>query len=259
MVDWPARVARLPRHGLEALATVLLAPRCAGCAELQDDPLSGPVCARCWASVCPLTPPLCDGCGAPLPSWRAVSHPDALCARCCRRPRAVDRGRAAGTYDGALRRIVSALKYEGRRSLAKPLAELMRLRGQDVLAGADCLVPVPLHWRRHHTRGFNQATELALGLGLPVCCALRRVRATRPQVQLPAAQRHRNVRNAFALSGRGWLRTRSASRKSPVQGRRVVLVDDVSTTGATLEECARVLKTAGALEVRALTAARAFG
>jgi ComF family protein len=259
MAAWPERMARLPRMGFEALVAVLLAPRCASCRELLDDPLGGPVCGQCWASIHPLTPPLCDACGDPLPSLRVLGHPDAVCARCRRQPPTVDRSRAAGTYEGALRQIVFAIKYEGRRSLTGPLAELMRLRGQDVLAGADCLVPVPLHWRRRHRRGFNQAVELARGLGLPVCCALRRVRATRPQVQLPAAERHRNVRNAFALSRRSWLQSLSARPQNPVQGKCVVLVDDVSTTGATLDECARALKAAGAVEVRALTAARAIG
>jgi ComF family protein len=142
--------------------------------------------------------------------------------------------------------VVHALKYEGRRSLARPLARLMRRRGADVLDGADYLVPVPLHPSRRRQRGFNQAEDLARHIGLPVLSALRRTRATRPQLDLPAAQRHRNVRRAFALTQGG----RHAA------GRTVVLVDDVSTTGATLQACARVLKEAGAAEVRALTAAR---
>jgi ComF family protein len=158
----------------------------------------------------------------------------------------VDRARAIGSYEGALRSIVHALKYEGRRSLARPLADLMRERGAEVLAGSDCLVPVPLHPTRRRARGFNQALDLARHLGRPVRKALRRVRATPTQTGLPAAQRHRNVRDAFAM----------APRTSSLSGATVVLVDDVSTTGATLEACARVLKAAGAREVRALMAAR---
>jgi ComF family protein len=158
----------------------------------------------------------------------------------------VDRARAIGAYDGALRAIIHALKYEGRRSLARPLAALMQLRGADILKGADVLVPVPLHPSRRRERGFNQAVDLADHLGLTVCRALRRIRQTHAQTSLPAAQRHRNVRGAFVLAR--WAR-------SPA-GAIVVLVDDVSTTGATLDACARVLKDAGAREVRALTAAR---
>jgi competence protein ComFC len=195
--------------------------------------------------------------------------PLARCPRCRRGNRQVDRARAVGGYDGALREIVHALKYEGRRSLAQPLAELMRIRGADMLTGADWAVPVPLHPSRRRERGFNQAADLASHLGVPVCPALRRHRATRTQTELPAARRHANVRGAFAValgSPRGNAGAPSAAaalawRAAPmagetIEGSIVVLVDDVSTTGATLDECARVLKEAGVREVRALTAAR---
>jgi ComF family protein len=140
---------------------------------------------------------------------------------------------------------VHALKYDGRRSLARPLAALMKSRGTEVLKGADACVPVPLHRARHRRRGFNQAAELAGHLGLPVIPALRRTRRTASQTDLPAAQRYANVRGAFELA-----------RRTNVCGMVLVLVDDVSTTGATLDACARVLLDAGAREVRALTAAR---
>jgi ComF family protein len=140
---------------------------------------------------------------------------------------------------------VHALKYDGRRSLARPLGLRLARAGSDILAGADLVVPVPLHRSRRRARGFNQAAEIARHLGLPVTDALRRVRATPSQTDLPAARRHANMRNAFAMRWR-----------ADVGGRRVVLVDDVSTTGATLDACARALMDAGALEVRALTAAR---
>ena len=234
------------RAATDAVLSVVFAPACAACGELLEHPTRGPVCATCWHSILPLTPPLCNSCGDPLPTWRVISVPLARCPRCRRAQRDVDRARAIGSYDGALRAIVHALKYEGRRSLARPLAELMKDRGADVLAGSDGLVPVPLHHSRRRTRGFNQALDLARHLGLPVWQALRRVRATPTQTGLPASQRHRNVRDAFALTqvGRG------------LAGSTLVLVDDVSTTGATLEACARALKKAGVREVRALTAAR---
>jgi ComF family protein len=230
----------------DALVSVVLAPACAACDRPLERPTQGPVCEGCWQSIRPLTPPLCERCGDPLPSWRIVSVPLALCPRCRRTPRFVDRGRAIGAYDGALRDIVHAFKYEGRRSLARPLGDLMRQRGADVLDGAGSVVPVPLHRSRRSHRGFNQAADLAHQIGLPVVMALRRVRATGSQIPLPAARRHRNVRNAFAI-------TRHAAR---LAGSIVVLIDDVSTTGATLDACARVLKEHGVREVRALTAAR---
>jgi ComF family protein len=234
----------------DAVLAVALAPSCAACGELLDAPTHGPVCDACWQSVGRLAPPLCECCGDPLPQWRVVSLPMARCARCRRGHRFVDRALAAGPYDGALRAIVHALKYDGRRSLAKPLAALMRNRCAELLAHADCLVPVPLHPSRRRARGFNQAFDLARRLAsdtLPVYQALRRIRATPTQTGLPAAQRHRNVKDAFT-----W------SRRTPaLRGRVVVLVDDVSTTGATLEACAKVLRELGVREVRAVTAARA--
>jgi ComF family protein len=230
----------------DALLSVLFAAPCAACGELLDRPTRGPVCDECWRSVLPLTPPLCETCGDPLASWRAIGVPRDRCPRCRRGHRHVDRALAVGAYDGTLRLIVHALKYDGRRSLARPLAALMRQRGADVLGGADAVVPVPLHRSRRCQRGFNQASDLAAHLGLPVIHALRRVRATRSQAELPAARRHGNVRGAFAAT------PQAAALRASV----VVLIDDVSTTGATLEACARSLKEHGVAQVRALTAAR---
>jgi len=232
---------------LDALLSVVLAAPCCACEEPLEAPTGGPMCPKCWASIGPLTPPLCDVCGDPLPSWRTFSTPLALCPRCRRRTRFIDRARAAGRYEGALRAAVQALKYDGRRSLARPLARLMRDRADAVLAGADLVVPVPLHPFRRLERGFNQAADLARHLDLRVEPVLRRNRATAIQADLPAARRHANVRGAFDV----------VARPDRLRGLTIVLVDDVSTTGATLDACARVLKRGGAREVRALTAARA--
>ncbi|HEY6509363.1 MAG TPA: phosphoribosyltransferase family protein [Vicinamibacterales bacterium] len=159
----------------------------------------------------------------------------------------------AADYSGVLRDIVHAFKYEGRRSLAGPQGRVLVEAGAPVLAGADCVVPVPLHpWKRLR-RGFNQATDLATRLGPPVVPALWRVRATPAQVGLAASTRRRNVRDAFAPSPLLWSRLRERA----VANRVVVLVDDVRTTGATLHECARVLKQMGAHEVRSLALAQA--
>ena len=228
---------------LDAILSVVLAPACAACDLPLEHPTEGPVCAFCWRSILPLTPPLCESCGDPLPTWRDVRD---RCARCRRARSHVDRARAIGAYDGALRAIIHSMKYDGRRSLARRLAALMRSRGADVLDGASSVVPVPLHSSRRRERGFNQAADLAKHLGMPVRHALRRVRATATQTGLPAARRHKNVRHAFAA-------TRAADG---LAGATVVLIDDVCTTGATLDACASVLKQMGVREVRALTAAR---
>ncbi len=227
----------------DALLAVLLAPPCAECGLVLDHATCGPVCDACWQSIRFITPPVCERCGDPLATWRRDAT---VCPRCRRSPRVVDRAMAVGEYEGALRAIVHALKYDARRSLAGPLGALMRDRGAAVLAGASCVVPVPLHPSRRRRRGFNQAADLAHALDIDVVHALTRVRATSVQADLPAAQRNRNVREAFAV-------TRAGRR---LAGGLVVLVDDVSTTGATLEWCARPLKEAGVREVRALTAAR---
>jgi ComF family protein len=213
------------RDGLDAVLAIALGASCAACGELLEHPSGGPVCALCWRSV-----------DAAIPCVFGISD-------------AVSDAQAIGLYDGPLRAIIHSLKYDGRRSLAKRLAVRLRSRCVAALEGADMAVPVPLHASRRRQRGFNQAVDLARGLGLPVASAIRRVRATGSQTALSIDERRRNVRAAFAPSRLWWLRRR-------VDGKIVVLVDDVSTTGATLQECALVLKALGAREVRAVTAAR---
>lgn len=214
---------------LRALANSLLAslfePPCAACARPLPNPLDGAVCEQCWAAI---------RTGAPL-TERPRGH-------------AVGWACAVDHYEGRLRDIIHALKYERRRSIAKPLGGLMRESGAALLSGADLVVPVPLHPRRERDRGFNQADDLARHLGLPVRPLLQRVRFTTSQIELPADARHQNVRDAFRLD-----RLPAPDSRLPAV---IVLVDDVSTTGATLEACARVLKAGGVKEVRALTAAR---
>jgi ComF family protein len=188
-----------------------------------------------------------------LPSWRIISTALEECPRCRRGGYLFSAARAAGNYEGTLRDILHAFKYDSRRSLARPLGVMLRTAGAELLADAHCAVPVPLHpWRRLR-RGFNQAEALAEQLGLPMTPVLWRRRATAPQTGLHAAARRRNVSGAFTLSpfgtpkaGEVWLADRV-----------VVLVDDVRTTGATLNACAAVLLEAGVREVRALTVARA--
>lgn len=229
-----------------ALVTALLAPACAVCNAILEQPTQGCVCTNCWRSIRAITPPICDRCGDP----QSLHHSQqSICARCCAGERAVGRARAIGEYEGALRDIIHALKYSRRHSLARPLAELMTRRGKDLLDEVDCVVPVPLHWRREYHRGFNQAREIARHVGPPIVDALVRRRTTRAQVELAADRRRANVAGAFTLR-RGWFRA------PMIRGKKLLLIDDVSTTGATLESCACVLKDFGASEVFALTAAR---
>jgi ComF family protein len=200
------------------------------CNEPLERPTRGAVCEACWAEVEEHTPP---------PSTIAQG--------------AIAIARAAGRYDGPLKYIIHAFKYEGRRTLSRRLGAMMREAGADVLSGADCVVPVPLHPWRRFKRGFNQAADLAACLDLPVVHALWRTRATAAQTGLTAGARRRNVREAFSLSPRLSRRV----RRRTLEGCVVVLVDDVRTTGATLEACAQTLTRAGVLEVRAITVALA--
>jgi ComF family protein len=215
----------------DALLSALIAPPCAACGRVIDNPLDGAVCDACWRSV------VCSSGDFALPH---VVH-----------------ARALGPYDGVLREILHALKYDGRRSCAARLSRMMGAAAAAVLDNADAVVPVPLHARRLRERGFNQAADLAAGLDKPVWNAVRRTRHTRSQVDLPANRRHANVAGAFTVERSPytleWLLGR---RAPPLRGAMVVLIDDVATTGATLDACARALLAAGVREVRALTAAR---
>lgn len=162
--------------------------------------------------------------------------------------------RSVGPYEGVLRDVVHALKYEHRRSLLRRLAPMLRDAAAEVLNGAHALVPVPLHVRRRWQRGFNQAELVAGTLGGPVAHLLRRTRCTASQADLDAAARHINVRGAFTLAG--WTERQRRRTQREVEGQVLVLIDDVVTTGATLGACADVLRRAGAREVRAVTLAR---
>lgn len=222
---------------------VLFAPQCSACESPLSHPLSGPVCGVCWQSIAMMTPPCCPICGDAMASAALPS-----CARCSVERPEFARARSAGRYDGSLRAIVHALKYQRCRALAGRLGGMMREAGLEILSEADAVVPVPLHpWRRLR-RGFNQADDLARCLGKPVARVLKRRHHGPPQARLPSGRREGNVRGAFAV--------RLGARRR-VEGRILVIVDDVMTTGATLNACSRVLLEAGARSVYALTAARA--
>ena len=230
------------RHTLNAILAAIIAPPCAVCGRVLDTPLEGAVCGSCWDAIVPRSSGFALG--------------------------TIAAARAIGPYETTLRDVVHALKYDKRRSIAVRLAAMMATEARDILTGADFVVPVPLHRQRHRERGFNQAEELARHLPVAMRPVLKRVRATRPQIDLPANERRNNVNGAFALRrflrrppGVSLIRPSSETRidqaeARPLLGYTIVLVDDVATTGATLEACARVLKAAGAGEVRALTAAR---
>jgi ComF family protein len=207
------------------------------------------VCAQCLRSVTPLVAEhFCTVCGTPFLN---ASPLDAMgrCGLCRRGATRFDAAFAFGEYDGVLRRLIGLYKYEGVQPLAGPLSRLL-VRAVPRAQRFDLVVPMPLHWMRQWRRGFNQAGllahKLAGHLKIPAVPALKRVKATVPQAGLTMAQRRDNVAGAFQLC-----------RRESVSGRHVLLVDDVLTTGATLNACAGVLKRGGARRVTVLTVARA--
>jgi len=228
-----------------ALGAVLFPASCVSCRNLAlaHDP---PLCGRCWDRLPRFASPLCS-CGTPLPGSGGES-----CGRCRRGLSVIARGASLGPYEGVLRDCVISLKYRGRHRTARGLAARLFADHEcrSVLADADGLVGVPLHRDRENERGFNQAHLIAQSLSIaatvPLAGTLVRVRDTPSQTTLDARARRRNVRGAFVVP-------RSAS----VAGSVLVLIDDVTTTGATVRECARTLLAAGAREVRAIVVARA--
>jgi ComF family protein len=211
-------------------------------------PCAGPVCGGCWATIERLAPPWCERCGDTAVDGIAAG----LCRRCERTPHHFEMARSAGAFVGILRLLIHRFKYGGMRSLAGRLCGLMREAGADLIGQADAVVPVPLHPWRSFRRGFNQSDDLARGLGPPVWRVIRRCRHDGPQASLPAEQRESNVSGAFRLRrGAGWPGARDLHRRT------LLLVDDVMTTGATLDACSEALLEGGATRILALTAARA--
>ena len=240
---FPSRLRRVGR----AIVDAVLPPRCLACGETVSEPDS--LCGRCWSSITFFAPPYCSICGLPFPYPMGEG---AVCASCARERVSWDRARAVMRYDKNSRRLVLSLKHGDRTHLARALGLWMHRAGGEILDGADLIFPVPLHWTRLFTRRYNQAGLLAHAIraagGPPVAPDwLVRRRRTPSQGRLGSLARARNVRGAFQLRpGRS------------VHGKRVVIIDDVLTTGATVEECARVLRRAGAEWVGVLTLARAL-
>lgn len=236
LCDWRGRALNL-----------LLPPRCLACGT--DVEVPGTLCPACWSRVTFIGPPLCACCGRPFD----YAAPDrSLCGACIAAPPRFDRCRSALVYDEGSRGLVLAFKHADRTDVAEGFGAWLARAGAELLADADLVAAVPLHRWRLFARRYNQAALLALAVarrcGLPACPdLLLRRRRTPSQGGLSRSGRARNVAGAFAVR---------ATCRERVRGARIVLLDDVFTTGATVEECARVLRRAGAARVDVLTLAR---
>ncbi|SDO23903.1 comF family protein [Methylobacterium phyllostachyos] len=231
----------LPRGAL----SLIYPPTCSGCGAATADP--GALCPTCWSGLRLIEEPVCQRYGTPFALDLGVGP--LLSPRAIADPPAFERARAVALYDGVARRLVHRLKYEDRLDLAGVMARMMAASGRALIAEAECVVPVPLHRTRLWRRRFNQAALLgraiAAGADLDFAPAgLIRVRATRPQVGLSRAARAENLSGAFRVP---------AAEVHRLRGRRVLLVDDVTTTGATGNAAARALRRGGAGSVDLLT------
>jgi ComF family protein len=227
----------------------LLPPHCPGC-DMQV-PIQGTFCPACFKALNFITAPLCKSCGLPFSS-AAHCGSAAICFTCTAQPPAWREARAALVYDDAARRLILPFKHAERPDVAQVLARHMTRAGRQLLARADVLVPVPLHRWRLFARGFNQAAHLAQAVsqqsGVPaVVDGLRRVRRTPALGPLSATERAQVLQGAFMSNRR---------RADLLAGKRVLLIDDVMTSGATANTCAIVLAQAGCCAVDVLVAAR---
>jgi len=233
-------------HTARLALDIALPTLCVACRE----PVHGEgVCAACWSKLSFIAPPYCPRLGIP---FVYDPGPELLSMEAIANPPAYARARAAVRYDDVARTLVHALKYQDRTDLAPAMGRWMARAGRELLADADALVPVPLHWRRGWSRRYNQSGALARVIeqqsGVKLASeALRRVRPTQQQIGLSRAQRASNVQGAFKVA---------PERAADIAGRRVILIDDVLTSGATVDACARALLRAKAASVDVLVFAR---
>lgn len=236
---------------LSSLLDLLFPPLCHSCRALLANPGKVNLCPACIAAAPPITSPLCSCCGRPFATVAGADH---LCGSCTLAPPPFTAARAALLYTGTTRELIHGFKYSHKVILRRPLGLLAApyLDNFVTAFAADVMVAVPLHSERLRQRGFNQAVLLgeifSQRWGIPLLRNnLRRTKRTEPQINLAASARAENVKGAFALA-----------EPAGLAGKRVLLVDDVYTTGSTVKECALTLGRGGAAAVAVVTIARAI-
>ncbi|MGU3494722.1 ComF family protein [Xanthobacteraceae bacterium A53D] len=233
--------------GARAMLDLVLPPTCIACKGIVANP--GTLCGACWSRLTLIERPFCERLGTPF----ACEAPgQSLSPEAITDPPAFDRARAAALFGPVAQELVHGLKYADRLDLALPMARMMTRAGADLLAEADLILPVPLHRLRLWRRRFNQSALLARHVarmsGVPLRTdLLLRIRATPQQVALGRVERRANVAGAFAVP---------PALAGHLAGRNVLMVDDVLTTGATVDACARVLRRNGIRRIDVLTFAR---
>lgn len=229
------------------LLNLFFPPQCLICEALV--PTHGTLCTGCWGEVSFITEPACAACGLPL---EVAVDEATLCGECLRERPPFSRARSAFLYDEHSRAMILKLKYQDDLYLARIYGPWLKSAGSILIANSDVIVPVPLHYRRMVRRRYNQSLQLARALArhtqLPlVADGLKRIRATVQQTGLTKPQREKNVKGAFVLNEK---------KRAQIQGKSVLLIDDVMTTGATIHACTNTLLKAGASNVNVLTLAR---
>lgn len=241
-----AALTRATRTLAANIADLVIPPACLAC----QTPLveHNTICATCWAEISFIRQPVCDRLGLPLPF---DTGPGSISAAAAANPPIYDHARAAAHYSGVMREMILSFKYGDNHNARKLFGRWLASAGQGLIDECDVIAPVPMHPRRLLARRFNQSAILALELGRT--CEkpyqpqlIRRTRQTTAQVGLTSAQRRRNLAGAFAVRSR---------QRRHVEGRNILLVDDVITTGTTLNACARALRRAGAARVDAIALA----
>ncbi|MCG8510004.1 MAG: ComF family protein [Rhodospirillales bacterium] len=242
-----ARGGSIPKRLLDSAIGVLLPHRCMACGDIVE--AAGLLCESCWPGIEFIGPPWCEACG--LPFEYDVGE-GVLCGVCSRTSPPFVRARGAVLYNATSRRLALGFKHGDRTENAAAFARWMMRAGAELIAGCDLIVPVPLHWTRLFTRRYNQAALLAKAIAKETEASfapevLVRRRRTPSQGYLGRAARRRNVAGSFAVPARA---------ESAISGKRILLIDDVMTTGATVAACSRACRRGGAAAVDVLTFAR---